>query len=170
MDKFMKAISDRLPPDNVLCRLEGVIDWRHVVRKTSRIRSKLKRTGYDVDLMIRVLLPDPRAFAVRQGAGIRYSGAPGLHPFLRCGGTGEQPGPRDDSPVPQCAGETEPEPGDPEGGQPPAGGAYRLTGVNASVSDVDATLTEIAADPERPAGEVAGQPDIGSNHRSVTKS
>lgn len=56
MDFFMTLISERVEPDNVLRKVERLIDWRRVGWKVGKVRSRLGRAGYDVDLMVRVLL------------------------------------------------------------------------------------------------------------------
>jgi len=43
------------------CAAQGWgIDWRHVGWKVGKVRLQLGRSGYDVDLMLRVLLPGQR--------------------------------------------------------------------------------------------------------------
>jgi IS5 family transposase len=56
MDFFMQVISDRVEADNVLRKVSSLIDWKRVGWKVGKVRSKLGRAGYDVDLMVRVML------------------------------------------------------------------------------------------------------------------
>jgi IS5 family transposase len=56
MDFFMRLISDRVAADNVLRKVSSLIDWKRLGWKVGKVRSKLGRAGYDVDLMVRVML------------------------------------------------------------------------------------------------------------------
>lgn len=57
MDFFMQVIGERVPTDNVLRKINALIDWKRVGWKVGKVRSRLGRAGYDVDLMLRVVLP-----------------------------------------------------------------------------------------------------------------
>ncbi|MBC6403814.1 MAG: transposase [Hyphomonadaceae bacterium] len=48
---------ERIASDNVLRKIGALIDWRRVGWKVGKVRSQLGRSGYDVDLTLRVLLP-----------------------------------------------------------------------------------------------------------------
>ncbi|MBC6412709.1 MAG: transposase, partial [Hyphomonadaceae bacterium] len=56
MDFFTGLLSERVASDNVLRKVGALIDWRRVGLKVGKVRSQLGRSGYDVDLMLRVLL------------------------------------------------------------------------------------------------------------------
>ena len=56
MDLFMTLVADRVAPDNVLRKVDALVDWGRVGRVLGPVRSKLRRSGYDVELMVRVLL------------------------------------------------------------------------------------------------------------------
>lgn len=56
MDFFMQVIGERVPEDNVLRKINALIDWKRVGWKVGKVRSRLGRAGYDVDLMLRVVL------------------------------------------------------------------------------------------------------------------
>ena len=56
MDLFMTLVADRVVADNVLRKVDALMDWGRVGRVLGPVRSKLGRAGYDVELMIRVLL------------------------------------------------------------------------------------------------------------------
>lgn len=61
------AIGERVPEDNVLRKINVLIDWKRVGWKVGKVRSRLGRAGYDVDLMLRVVLRR----MVRRPVGIR---------------------------------------------------------------------------------------------------
>ena len=56
MDLFMTLVADRVAADNVLRKVNALVDWGRVGRVLGPVRSKLGRAGYDVELMVRVLL------------------------------------------------------------------------------------------------------------------
>ena len=56
MDFFMKLADDRVSQDSTLRKVCALIDWQRLAAVLGPVRSRLGRTGYDVDLMIRVLL------------------------------------------------------------------------------------------------------------------
>ena len=56
MDLFMTLVADRVAADNVLRKADALVDRGRVGRVLGPVRSKLGRSGYDVKLMIRVLL------------------------------------------------------------------------------------------------------------------
>jgi len=56
MDLFTKTLSERVAPDNALRKVEAAIDWNRVSRKAGNVRSQHGRSGYDVEMMIRLLL------------------------------------------------------------------------------------------------------------------
>lgn len=56
MDLFMTLVAERVEPDNVLRKVDALVDWGRVERVLGGVRSKLGRAGYDVELMTRVLL------------------------------------------------------------------------------------------------------------------
>ena len=56
MDLFMTLVADRVAADNVLRKVDALVDWGRVGWVLGPVRSKLGRSGYDVELMVRVLL------------------------------------------------------------------------------------------------------------------
>ena len=56
MDLFMTLVADRVAADNVLRKVDALMDWGRVGWVLGPVRSRLGRSGYDVELMVRVLL------------------------------------------------------------------------------------------------------------------
>ena len=56
MDLFMTLVADRVAADNVLRKVDALVDWGRVGQVLGPVRSKLGRAGCDVELMVRVLL------------------------------------------------------------------------------------------------------------------
>ena len=56
MDLFMTLVADRVAADNVLRKVDALVDWGRLGQVLGPVRSRLGRAGYDVELMIRVLL------------------------------------------------------------------------------------------------------------------
>jgi len=56
MNDFFMQAADQVGRDNVLLKVNALVDWRAVGRKIGRVRSRLGRTGHDPYLMLRVLL------------------------------------------------------------------------------------------------------------------
>ncbi len=60
MDLFMALVADRVAADNVLRKVDALVDWGRVGQVLGRVlgpvRSRLGRAGCDVELMVRVLL------------------------------------------------------------------------------------------------------------------
>jgi hypothetical protein len=51
---FTQVISDRVSGGDVLRKVSSLIDWKRVGWKAGKVRSKLGRAGYGVDLMVRL--------------------------------------------------------------------------------------------------------------------
>ena len=79
MDLFMTLVADRVAPDNVLRKVDALVDWGRVGRVLGPVGSKLGRAGYDVELLVRVLLPS--AAAVRAARTGRRHGVQGRRPY-----------------------------------------------------------------------------------------
>ena len=56
MDFWSQVLNERVPCDCVLRKIDVLIDWKRVAWKVSEVRGRLGRSGYDVDMMLKVTL------------------------------------------------------------------------------------------------------------------
>lgn len=56
MDFWTQLIEERVPQDNFLRKINMLIDWEALGSKVKKVKSSFGRTGYDVDLMLKVTL------------------------------------------------------------------------------------------------------------------
>ena len=56
MDFWTQVFEERIEADNVLRKINVLIDWKRIGWKVGKVRATLGRAGYDVDLMLKVTL------------------------------------------------------------------------------------------------------------------
>ena len=56
MDFWTQILEERVDVDNVLRKINALIDWKRVGWKVGKVRSQLGRVGYDIDMMLKVTI------------------------------------------------------------------------------------------------------------------
>ena len=94
MDLFLREAADRIGEDDVLTRIDALMEWRlfSPILKRGWGRSGSGPQGYDPLVLFKCLLIGQWAWVERPEAGAGVEAAPGFHAVLRarpaCAGAG----------------------------------------------------------------------------------